>query len=283
LKLILSAAYVLLSVAALADPNHPSLTADQLLANVVAQLPTKPINVSGELLVRRRRGVPIASFGFTLDANWGAKPPRATYTIRDAFGRSLEQLTITHGATTSYHHATGDPLKETQLSDLSLPIQKTDLSWVDLTLSFLWWPGGRLVGEESIRGFDCFIVEVNAPNPRTPEEEGRTPDRATIEASPLDSCPYTKARLWISKKVNMMLQAEGYDAEGDLERKLWVRNFKKINEQWMIKDMEVQHYPMVHRTKLRVVDVTHTTGESQAAVATHEATSLEPSTADASP
>ena len=53
----------------------------------------------------------------------------------------------------------------------------------------------------------------------------------------------------------MLLQAEGYSEDGNLVRRLWVKGFKKINERWMIKDMEIQSYPYRHRTRLRVREV----------------------------
>ncbi len=239
MKMILSTACVLLSVAALAETSEVKPTADALLKSVVANLPTDPLHVSGDLVVRKRRGVPLATYGFELDAKWGSKPPRARYRIRDAFGRSLEELTITHSTKTVYRHAAGDPPSETTLTDLSRPIQDTDLSWMDLSLSFLWWPNGSVVGEESIRTFECYVVDIDAPADTHGKQSG-----------------YTRVRLWISKKALMLLQAEGYNADGDVVRRLWVKSCKKVDEQWMIKEMEVQRYPVVHRTKLRVVEVT---------------------------
>ena len=260
MKLILSTACVLLSVAALADTANVQTPVDQLLRDVVSQLPTAPLNVSCDLLVRKRRGVPISRLKVTLDAHWGATPPRATYTIHDAFGRTLEQLSITHGRQQTHHYAAGSPLKSERLDDLSQAIQETDLSWVDLTLSFLWWPGGRLVGEESIRTFDCYVVELDAPAATTRPPQSIIKPKDGIQPSadlqpPTTSSPYSKVRLWISKKTHMMLQAEGYGRDGAIKRRLWVRSCKKIEDQWMIKEMEVQHYPVVHRTKLRVTDL----------------------------
>ncbi len=248
MKVILSTACVLLSVVVLADVSEVHPSADQLLHDVVARLPIDPIHVSGKLLVRRRRGVPVASLDFELDAHWGDTPARATYHIRDAFGRSLEELSVTHGESTSYQYATGDPLQKTDLPDLSGAIQETDLSWIDLTFAYLWWPGGKIVGEESIRSFDCYILDIPAPQSQKVADGG--PKAESEGAS-----PYASVRLWISKKAHMMLQAEGYDANGKILRRLWVRNFKKIADQWMIKEMEVQRYPEVHRTKLRVTEV----------------------------
>ncbi len=262
MKSILSTACVLLSVAALADTPEATPkasqsggqvqpSADQLLNDVVARLPTDPIHVSGELIVRKRRGVPVASFGFELNANWGDLPARASYHIRDAFGRDLEQLTITHASNARYDYAVGSPPQPAGLPDLSGAIQQTDLSWTDLTLAYLWWRGGAVVGEESIRTFDCYILDIPAPQ----MVDNRLQPAAEEGASPSEASTYSRVRLWIGKKAPLLLQAEGYGADGKLLRKLWVKSCKKIDEQWMIKEMEIQRYPIVHRTKLRVNEV----------------------------
>ena len=214
------------------------ITADQLLRDVVTQLPSKPITVSGKLLVRRRRGVPVANYLFELKADWGKRPARAIYRINDNFGSPLEQLTIIHGAKNSYQYSSGDPLQPSVLKSLSAPIQKTDLTWTDITLSFLWWTGGKIVGEESIRTFDCYIIEVNAPK--------------NSEST------YASVKIWISKKSHLMLKAEGFDTKNKLARRLWIKSCKKIKDEWMIKDMEIQQYPKKQITKLRVLNISKT-------------------------
>ncbi len=236
MKIILSMVCLMLfSVASLAGEPNALLTADKLLDDCIRQLPAMPLTVAGSLLVRRRRGIPIARYKFELKANWGAYPARAQYTISDAFGRSLEQFTIIHGATNSYKYAVGSPLHPAKLTSLSATIQTTDLSWMDITLAFLWWRGGKIIGEESKLTIDCYVIQVPAPTG--------------------SNSPYKSVKLWISKKSHMMLQAEGFDADGKIIRRLWVRSAKKIEGEWMIKNMEVQKYPAVHRTKLRVISV----------------------------
>ena len=234
---IFIAALCIISAALYAEPDEPFPSADKLLRDVIAQLPEKPLTISGRLLIRRRRGIPVASYNFQLDARWGANPPQATYTISDNFGRPLQQLTIIHSSTNTYHYSTGNPLHPAKLRSLATPIRDTDLSWMDLTLSFLWWRGGKVIGTESVKTVDCYIIKINAPHGQT--------------------APYASAKLWIAKKNHMMLQAEGFDAKGKLLRKLWVLSGKKMdNGEWMIKNMEIQKYPAIHRTKLQVLDVT---------------------------
>lgn len=222
------------SSAGTVDDDEVPLAA-ALLAGVVQQLPRDPIRITGELLVRRQRGIPLATYGFELLARWGDRSPESTYTIRDAFGQTLEQLTLTHGETPTFHYAAGSPLVPAPLDSLARPVQGSDITWMDLTLSFLWWTDARHETQDSVRGFDCYVILVNAP----PSQPG----------------PYNSVRLWISKKGGMMLRAEGLDAAAKPIRQLWVRSVKKLDDAWMIKDMEIQKVPAVQRTKLSISEV----------------------------
>ncbi len=197
----------------------------------------------GSLTTRKTKGVVVSNLNFDLLADWGNRPARVRYTLRDAFGSTLEQLTMTRDSSNKagFAYARGCPLKPAPCPSLFDAIQGTDVSWVDLTLAFLWWPGGKLAGEEKIRGHLCDIVELPAPADRTDGAD--------------EGSPYSRVRLWIDRKHCMLLQAEGYDRGGQALRRLWAKGFKKINGRWMIKEMEIQSYPVRHRTKLRIHDV----------------------------
>lgn len=215
-----------------------SITAQQLMSDVVTQLPSDPLNITGNIVVRRKRGVVEKEMKFTMQLRWGDQPSKAVYTIQDSFGRSLEQLIVTRRVSSAplFEYLKGDPLAASKTPDLFSSITDSDMSWMDITLSFLWWPGGEIVGDEDVRGRNCHIVEIPAP---AGDSAGN----------------YAKVRLWIDEQIHMLLQAEGFDKDGTLKKKLWVKSFKKIDERWMIKDMELQSYPAIHRTKLTVDDV----------------------------
>lgn len=223
--------------------------ADQLLENVVAQLPREPLTITGALKVRKRRGIVIRELKFEMFINWGIEPSLARYTIRDASGRNLEQMTVirSKGRSPGFAYASGSPLLPADPPDLFESIQGTDISWMDLTLSFLWWKGGTVVGTDEIRGRQCYIVEVTAPSRESAADLNDADKR------------YSKARLWIDKKLHMLLQVQGYDSSGEVIRRLWIKSFKKIDDRWMIKDMEIQVFPGVHRTRLRVSEVSTNT------------------------
>ena len=206
-----------------------------ILRDVVRQLPPDPIRITGELLVRRRRGVPVATYRFEMTTRWGDEHPRSDTLIRDALGRTLERLSLSHGATPVLHHGTDDLPDGIPVQSLASPVQDTDISWMDLTLSFLWWTDARHVGRESILNFDCHVLDVFPP-----------PDSAG---------PYARVRLWITRNSNMMIEAVGFDSADKPVRRLWIRSVKKIDDAWMVKEMEVQAYPVIHRTKLHIEDV----------------------------
>jgi len=222
-------------------PVEPAVTAQQLLDNALAQLPGKPIVISGDIIVRKRRGVVVRKRKFEISVNWGASPVVARYAIRDESGKDLEQLIITRksGSAPEFKYAKGSPLKPADTPDLLETVQGSDMTWLDLTLSFLWWKNGTIKGSDEIRGFKCYMVDIPAPK----DSSGQ----------------YARVRLWIGKKINVMLQAEGYDSTNKLLRRLWVRSCKKIDNTWMVKDMEVQRFPVIHRTKLHINEVSSDT------------------------
>lgn len=212
------------------------LSADKLLEDVISRLPAEPLLISGDMIVRRRRGVVVKELKFEMSLKWGQIPAVATYRLHDTFGKELDKLVITRGRATApvYEYFEGESTSG-KLPDLFAAIHESDVSWMDMSLSFLWWKGGKVVGDEEVKGRDCHVVEIKC-----------------LEAG---KGAYAKVKLWIDKELMMLMQAEGYSADGDLRRKLWIRSFKKIDDRWMVKDMEVQSYPVVHRTKLRVNEV----------------------------
>jgi hypothetical protein len=63
---------------------------------------------------------------------------------------------------------------------------------------------------------------------------------------------YAGVRLWIDPQIRILLQAAAYDVRGGLLKMLEVKSFKKIRGVWIIQNLDVQSYPLRHRTTLRV-------------------------------
>ena len=237
------------SISIAGAPTAPNATSGQhILDAVVARLPQQPMTVNGDIVVRKRRGVVLHEFRFEVALDWGSDPATARYTIMDPFGSELEQFTVRHDSAsgTQFEHSMKEKASPPNAVALHSRIQQTDMTWADLTLSFLWWPGGNVVGTDSIRGRQCFVIDV--PAPRASEAAMRSSPGGT-------TTPYTTVRLWIDSELLMLIQAQGQDANGEPIRKLWVDSLKKIDGQWMIKDLEVQSYPSRHRTRLRIREI----------------------------
>ncbi len=208
-----------------------------LLAAVRTSLPTHPIAIDARLTARRRNGDIEKILYAGVDLHWGAAPPRATYTIRDRFGEDRERLRITWRDVGQIEraYARGRPLEPAEAPPWFAPIAETDLTWADLSLSFLWWKDAETVGTEEKRGRLCYIVDTRPPAP--------------VEG-------IARVRLWIDAEIKMILEAQTLDPAGDTTRKLRVKSFKKMDEVWMLKDMDVYHYPSYERTTLEVLDLT---------------------------
>lgn len=211
--------------------------ATDLLARVVGALPDIPLLIKGDLQARNRSGDLEAKLGVEMLLDWQDDPPTARYTLRDDFGRTTSHLAITWlpGKAPEYRYFEGQPLHAAPLPDLVAPIGATDISWMDLSLSFLWWPDGRCVGVENVRGRPCFVIDLPAPPASFPGCAG--------------------VRLWIEPRIRIMLKAEAYNGANELIRRMEVKSFKKINDRWVIKDIELTSLPARSKTFLRVRDV----------------------------
>lgn len=199
------------------------------MQNLLSRLPSKPVTLTGELLT-----TPVTGETSRLTISIQLRYPReAIYTIGDAFGKPLEQITVLRDhARVSYLYLSGDPMRGAPAPSLDQPIQNTALSWMDLTLGFLWWEGGRIIGQEENRGQPCYVLERRA--------------------APRDLMPYASMRIWIDTRVSMLMEAIGYDMLENPLRRLSIKSFKKINHEWMVKDLEVENFATHSTTTLRI-------------------------------
>jgi hypothetical protein len=225
-----------LGLAAVAPPARAA-TPNPLLDSVIASLPDAPLFVYGDLQRRNAHGDITGTYHVEMVLDWKADAPAARYTIRDGFGASLQHLAITWDADgrPAYQYLTGNPLRSAPLPPLSDTIQDTDITWLDLSLSFLWWPGGDLRGVEKVRGRRCRILDLPAP-------PGLVEDLAGV-------------RLWIEEKAGLVLRAEGFDANQERTRRMDVRSVKKIDGQYMLNEVVFTRYPEKTQTVLLVRDL----------------------------
>ena len=235
---LLTSVFCLPTVAQTNDLEESTTTAvaelpgvDDLMANLLARLPSTPITLTGEL-VTTAANEQKSKLNIIIQLRY---PQEATYTLCDSFGKSLEQLTVIRNkGLTSYRYLAGDPLTPSAVPSPDTRIQNTALCWMDLTLGFLWWNGGKIIGRVEVRGQPCYLLDRRAPQD--------------------DMTPYARVQLWVDTRISMLIQADGYDKLENLSRRLSIKSFKKINHEWMIKDLEVEDLAQHSLTLLRIRD-----------------------------
>jgi hypothetical protein len=227
-----------------ADPHQPVPrwrteypSAQDLLQSVQDAIPKESMEIKARINARSTQEREGSKVYAEVLLHSGAGLYSAVYTIVDAFGGTMEQLIVNRepDKPPRYRFRMGDPLQDADLPNLFSHIKSTDITWVDLSLSFLWWPGGETVGSEKIRNRFCYIIEMPVP------------DDGTSEVSAL--------RLWIDPRIPMLIQAEGYDQDGNRTRRLRVDSFKKVQGIWLIKDINVQRFQSGGRSNLRITDL----------------------------
>lgn len=212
--------------------------ADDLLEGVLARMPTNPVVITGHLTADKTTNgtIPVINFEMLVNSQGGGRI-NGHYVISDHFGAPLARLDITRspGWLTEWTYTVGQSLTPVQLPSLSQTIPGSEISWMDFTLGFLWWRNGQTIGRESVKDQTCYVIDLLSPTPRVDL--------------------YATVRVWIEAKFGMLLQAEAYDKTGALLRRVTIKSFKKINDQWMIKDIEIRSFPSERKTIMRVDDM----------------------------
>ncbi len=215
---------------ALEQPNP----ADAILAGVRSRLPDRPFALRGDLLQANFHQFPTVVASFDAELDFAHVPAVAHYILRDRFGTAARQLTVIRPCGELpefiFQNASGDSLQD----HIDSPVPGTDLLWSDLTLDFLWWRGGVMLGHERILGRDCYVLEYSSA------------------AENAHGGGSVAARLWVDVKLLALLQVEERDSKGARLRKVQVKDFKKIGGLWMIKNMEARNYTTETRTIINI-------------------------------
>lgn len=98
----------------------------------------------------------------------------------------------------------------------------SDFSLADLGLEFLHWPQQRLVpapkdNPHMVKGRSCRVLESRNPT----------------------GTPYSRVVSWIDLEFRGLIQADAYDARGELLKQFSVGSFRKVDGTWRLKDMEI--------------------------------------------
>ena len=187
-----------------------------ILANCRAMLPAEPVTMKGEIVLRNRRGIPSGEYGYTLRSDRTKTPAKLSLEFREQdSGKILEKHEILRPG----------PVPEGK-------VLKTDVTWLDLTLDFLWWPKAEFDAEregESVHGQKCDVILVSNGE--------------------------KQVRAWCDRKTGCLMQAEELK-DGKPRRRLWGTRIKKFGGRWFPNVLEVETLGSGHRTKIIVDELT---------------------------
>lgn len=96
------------------------------------------------------------------------------------------------------------------------------INYEDLSMRFLYWPGAKLLGEESYKLQKCWKVRVSSP------------DSAT---------PYGTVDLWVHQASGGIAKMDAYDLQGKLVKHFEVGHVQTVDGTTILKDMKIESYP----------------------------------------
>lgn len=211
------------------------MTATAMLANCVATLPRDPLELVGTLTVRKQRGIVVSEHPYRLAVDWGATPQHVQCALMDAAGKTQQCLTIVRrDGLPDLELRSGPALEKQPMPALSARVLDTDMSWLDLTLDFLWWKDVQREGEGSVLGRTCDILFARPP-------------------TPIPGC--SGVRIWLHRENGFLMQAEQLDPDGKPLRRMSVRSLEKFNDRWFISELDVVAEKSDFRTRLFVKNV----------------------------
>lgn len=100
-------------------------------------------------------------------------------------------------------------------------VRGSRLSYEDLALRFLYWPGAKYLGRDSLRTRSAHRIELH-------------PHRK-------DSV-YGAVRVWVDDASGALLRIEGYNWDGKIEKRFEVISARKIQGQWFLRTMRIETF-----------------------------------------
>jgi len=114
---------------------------------------------------------------------------------------------------------TGDKVSEFPAQHFGASIEGTDFTYEDLSMRFLYWSQSELLGKESVKTQDCYVVRA---------------------FNPTKSGNYKYVDLWIHNKAFAVMKMQGYDANNQHIKTLEAADLMNVNDKIMMKKMKVK-------------------------------------------
>jgi len=197
----------------------------QLAQQLCELQPTVNFTNQGVLQIRhgdgKQTGVSVRFQTIVTTTNW-----RVIYETTDETNQ-VRLVVIHSGGQPNRYQFLKNDLNE---NEIMAPFAGSDFWIADLGLQFFHWPQQKILKHEMRRGRSCQVLESTNPDP-----------------SPNG---YSRVVSWIDNETLGIVQAEAYDAKGQLLKEFYPKTFKKVNGQWELQEMEIRNDQTGSRTRL---------------------------------
>ena len=211
---------------------HEISEAQWLLISCVSRLPSEPYVFTGDIVMRRAYGVELKRLKFRAILDWNPSASSAEYEISSPKGELLETVrSERRGRVFTLTRTVGAKREAAEPPNLNDTIQGTDVTWLDAMMDFVWWTNPETAGTDRVKGRDATILKV-------------------YPAEPVPGCAYVK--IWIDDEQHAVLQAMQVNDKLQVTKNMWVRSIQKIDDRWVVKDIEVETPGSGNRTKITV-------------------------------
>lgn len=149
-----------------------------------------------------------------------------------------ERLLIQNGptnATWRWRKADGKTVQPLGVDALFQPLGETDLTAFELQMPFIFWNDFVFEGTTKLRGRPAYVFLLYPPAP-------------IVEKKPA----LTGVRIYVDTQFRALVQATQIGAEGRLLKSVSVLEFKKINEDWILKSIDVRNEETGNKTRFIV-------------------------------
>lgn len=216
-----------------ASAQSRDVLAEALMERVRSSMPDVPLELGASIRVLDPSGRPVKTVRASALLTPTENGRTARYTLLDAFGSVLEEMTVALGdGRADFAFAQGDPLAAAPLPDLFGRIEGSEISWMELSFSYFWWPAPRIVGTDKVANrWECQIVEIACP-----EEYGEG---------------WSHVRLWVAPAYDAVVRGEAW-RDGKAVKRFDVQSVKKLRQVYMIGDLEVKNLETGARARLKV-------------------------------
>ena len=126
------------------------------------------------------------------------------------------------------HDGEMQPLSNESLYDPLLPV--LNYSAFDLAFQFLFWENAQYVGPLRVHGTPAHVYRL-LPDPNQ---------------SPV---PYSYLRIVLHAGHNTLMRADFFDQSEQLLKSLNVRSFKKVQDEWLVKEIDALDPIQHHKTR----------------------------------